>query len=239
MKKLIITSAALALIAGSVQATDVFSQNVVGYQKLDTLGTGYTMLAINFEAIGGGEISIQDYFQGEFMSGSAATSDNLLVWTPTGYNTYYLWDGDELWYDADDDALPTEDTYPAGTAVWLLRRGAASPVTVMGEVAEDPAQISLVADGYTMFSNAYPVDIEVNGGLDVDGPTSGSAATADNLLVWTSTGYVTYYLWDGDDLWYDADDDALPTEDVIPTGAGAWYLRRGPATTLDLVSPLN
>jgi len=254
MKKLMIATLALCAAASIVSAQSVTSQNVVGYSTASVLANDYTMLGINFQAIGGAPVAIQDYFKGGFIGGPGINdADNLIVWTlDAGYKTYYYgvfgdpsnpqWDN--LWYDSTDNE--TFDTIPPGGACWLLRHGAATNITLAGEVKATPTTLSILANDYTMFSNPYPSDLAINGGINVASPTGGPGINdADNLIVWTvAAGYKTYYYgvfgdpsnpqWDN--LWYDSTDNE--TSDVIPVNAGSWYLRKGAATTMSFSSPL-
>ncbi len=254
MKKMLIATAALALVGMAAQAAEVTSSNVVGYQKLDLKGNDYTMLAINFQGVGGGDISIQDYFKGDFVGGaSPGESDNLIVWTAAeGYVTYFYGvyndpenpEWDDIWYTLGEEEATA--TYPAGTAAWLLRRGAATSVTAVGEVSKAPVQITVKANDYTMFSCPYPVAVPINGGLEVANPTGGaSPGESDNLIVWTAAeGYVTYFYGvyndpenpEWDDIWYTLGEEEATTS--LGVGQAAWYLRRGAQTTLSFTSPI-
>ena len=118
------------------------SENVVGYQKL-TINPTWTMVAAPFVEVGTDSTAgLNDLFasQETAIAGgdTAEVSDNLQVWTGSTYSTYYFgnWgNGDEYdnkWYDLNDDAEPTEDVIPAGTAVWY-KNYSGKPFTVTFE----------------------------------------------------------------------------------------------------------
>ena len=73
MKKLV--TAACALVAASAFAVE--SENVVGYQDI-TVKPGFNCISLNFDAVGGGGISIQDLIStNDLIAGNAAaTSDS-------------------------------------------------------------------------------------------------------------------------------------------------------------------
>ena len=238
----------------AVCLADVQSSNVVGYNTTTLLPNDYTMFGVQFENVSGGGVRLGDLTGNFFGGGSAADADNILVWEDGVYTVYYygVWndpenpDWDNLWYDA-EDADASDVTIPAGTACWYLRRSAASAsLTVSGAVKVTPTTKTILANDYTMFSNPYPTAISFKD-LTIASPFGGgSAADADNILVWESGVYTVYYygVWndpdnpDWDNLWYDAED-ADASDVTIGTGLACWYLRRtNTATTLSFSSPI-
>jgi len=252
MKKMMTAIAACAVASLSLAAGGVTSQNVVGYSTIPVKATDFTMVGVNFVAIGGSAVAIQDYFKGPFIGGTTQPdSDNLIVWTlESGYKVYYygVWndpenpDWDNKWYDGDN---PTTDTIPAGGACWIVRRGAATNFVFSGQVKATGTTTTIKANDFTMFSNPYPVSLAINGGLSIVSPIGGTTQPdSDNLIAWTlASGYKVYYygVWndpenpDWDNKWYDGDN---PTTDSIGVGGAAWYVRRGAQTTMSFTSPL-
>ena len=108
---------------------------------------------------------------------------------------------------------------------------------------------TLLPNDYTMFGVQF--ENVSGGGVRLGDLTGnffggGSAADADNILVWESGVYTVYYygVWndpdnpDWDNLWYDAED-ADASDVTIGTGLACWYLRRtNTATTLSFSSPI-
>jgi len=228
--------------------------NVVGYNTVGALADDMTMIGINFDEIGGGGLPIQKALSGDFNGGeSFGLADNLMVWTPSGYKFYYygVWgdpsnpEWDNLWYDNETDEEADFFLQP-GNALWYVRRGAGTPVTVAGEVLATSGNVSILADDMTMFANTHPVAVKLNGGLNVLNPIGGeSFGLADNLMIWTSAGYKFYYygVWndssnpDWDNLWYDNETDEEATVS-FEVGQAAWYLRKGAATTITFSAPV-
>jgi hypothetical protein len=257
MKKTTMIAALIALCAIGASAADVYSANVVGYTKLDIAADNFTMLGINFQAVGGGSLTINELFaepvEGAFTGGEAfAVADQIRVWNPatTGYKNYFFgdWEGawgaeyDRLWYWQDDDDDPTEDPLAPGAAVWYLSKGMnETQVTIAGEVKSDAATITLAAGNFTMVANPFPVEVGINEFFaePEEGTFTGGEAfaVADQIRVWNpaTTGYKNYFFgdWEGawgeeyDRLWYWQDDDDDPTTDTIPVGGAVWYLSRG------------
>ena len=85
-----------------------------------------------------------------------------------------------------------------------------------------------------MIGSSYTAPLVINGSNQIWSGNGGSSFfDSDRLYVWDvalnagAGGYRLYYLWSGDGKWYDASNDAFPTTDSIPMGAGAWYKNMG------------
>jgi hypothetical protein len=96
MKKLLVTSAALALAAMAVSAADVYSSNIVGYNKLELTKLA-TLIAVNFDEIGATDMLINDAFPlqtGMQTGATAGAADNIQIRTLAGgYEVYFLSNG--------------------------------------------------------------------------------------------------------------------------------------------------
>ena len=123
---------AAAVAAGAMA---VESANVVGVTTVNATQGKFYMIGAQFEDVGGGEMSIQDFVTGNFVgvdyddnSAFMQTAPKLQVWTPSDYiMCYYLNDA----YDADlDDGTVYEgwadgfgnyvtDNFPVGHAAWF------------------------------------------------------------------------------------------------------------------------
>jgi hypothetical protein len=221
MKRLIAT-AALALTAGSLLAAEVVSENIVGYQTLDITPGKLNMLAVQWDAVGGGDLDIQailaDPIGAGLQGGTYATAgdaDVLRVWDPTtsGYETYWLYDSggeyptwDGRWIDqvsGDPAAAP----FAKGSAFWLLSKGttAASLLSAGQAPAAGAVTNTLTPGKLNMIANPYPAPYALNGPSAPDllaagaqGGTYATAGDADVLRVWdpTTSGYETYWLYD-------------------------------------------
>ena len=68
------------------------------------------------------------------------TSDNIQLWSGTGYTTYWFYDAtgtededpayDKKWYDMVDDSTPSDASIPSGAGVWFIHRGATTTLTL-------------------------------------------------------------------------------------------------------------
>lgn len=227
----------------------------------------YTLLTVNFQDVTGGALKINDafpYTEGMTTGKAATTADNIQVMTADGgYKTYFLSNGDygknshktelENKWALMGTSVVSEDALPVGATFWYLsRNGQAAPHTITTAGAVDLAESETyeINKMYTLIGSPFPVEIALNGGIEVTGATSGKAATtADNIQVMTADGgYVTYFLSNGDygknshkveleNKWAKMGTSVV-TEDKLPVGGGAWYLSRSQEGTLKFLNPI-
>ncbi|MBP5543528.1 MAG: hypothetical protein ILM98_05590 [Kiritimatiellae bacterium] len=217
---------AAAVAAGAVA---VESANVVGVTTVNATQGKFYMIGAQFEDVGGGEISIQDFVTGDFVGvdfdenyGYMQTAPKLQVWTPSGYiGCYYLNDAYDLDKDdgttyegwADESGNYVTDTVSAGMAAWFMDSNEACTLNVKGQVLGTDGTIQTTANKFFMVANPYPVETAINSAdIDWDGIVGvdfdenyGYLQTAPKLQIWTPAGYIPcYYLNDAYDL--DKDD---------------------------------
>ena len=256
VKKKRVLTAFAALAAAAAFADGVSSANIVGYTTVE-VPNQYTVLAVNFNGIGGEAMSLNDavpYVAGMTKGNSATTADTIQIQTADGgYTTYYLSNGKNAkggtveglegkW--AKGAAItPTTDSIPAGTAFWYIRNSTDAGtlnLTIAGEANALPSSAEAVDLTYKLIANPYPADIPLNGGIPyVEGMTKGNSATvADTIQIQTEVGgYDTYYLSNGKNAKGGTVEGLegkwakgaaiTPTTDAIPVGKGAWYIRKG------------
>ena len=212
------------------------------------------MFGIQFQGADGEGVKFKDLSGNFYGSTETASADNILVWLSDGYHTYYYGDWgdpstgwDDKWYNDTTGEDASEETIDAGTACWYLRRSDAdAALTVSGQVKLTSTMTTILANDYTMFSNPYPTAITFADLIVSDAYGSTETASADNILVWLSDGYHTYYYgdWDDpstgwDDKWYNDTTGEDASLEEIPVGAACWYLRRtDKATTISFTSPV-
>ena len=243
---------------------DVVSSNIVGYQKL-TLQAGYNLIANGFRVVGSDTApALQDMFSDAASNATGTlgqdTADNILVWTGTGYTTYWFYDAtgtddedpdyDKKWYDTIDESTPSSAGIDAADGAWYIGRNATT-LTIAGEVSKSAVSVDL-QNGYNLIANPFPAALTLND-PSIDWSSMGVTGTlgqdtADNILVWTGTGYTTYWFYDAtgtddadpdyDKKWYDTIDESTPSSASIPAGVGVWFIHRGAATTITLPSPI-
>ncbi len=263
MKKTLTLLAIMAAI-GPAWGAEVVSSNVVGYQKL-TLQAGYNLIANGFRVVGTENApDLQNMFSDAGANATGAlgydTSDNLLSWTGTGYTTYWFYDAtgtededpdyDKKWYDTVDESTPSVAGLTTAEGAWYIARNATT-LTIAGQVGTNSVEVSL-RNGYNLVANPFPADLTLNNPA-IDWSNMGVVGalgydTSDNILVWTGTGYTTYWYYDAtgtededpdyDKKWYDTVDESTPSNYAIPAGKGVWFIHRGTATTITLPSPL-
>ena len=94
MKKLV--TAACALVAGLALADGVESANIVGYTEV-TLNKEWTIFGINFTAVDGSNLSLQDavpYVDGMAKGANTSAADQIQIQNASGgYATYYMSNG--------------------------------------------------------------------------------------------------------------------------------------------------
>ena len=206
----------------------------------------YNMLSVPFAGVAGGNVAVSSLQFTNVVKGDGPQEcDFLQIWNGDGYNAYYCYTDDGLWYNCDTDE-PMSDDYadgiPAGTAMWYLawvsdtREGTPS-FTVSGAISdEDDVTFTLncssatMVDVYNMLGNPYPASWSPNNSdqcvianiVKGDGPQE-----CDFLQIWNGDGYNAYYCYADDGLWYNCDTDADLDDDYatgIPSGTAMWYL---------------
>jgi hypothetical protein len=222
-------------------AAQVVSANIVGYNTI-TLQSEYTLIAVNFDKVGGGDMTINQAFPyqaGAMVSSTQPLSDQIQIRNPeTGaYLTYRLRSTSNpanSWCAS--GTTPSTDLVPAGTAAWYLSRlvPASAPSAsfqVAGEVAGDATRSLTIKSGLNLFANPYPYDAALNGDIGYQaGMTSSTQPLSDQIQILdpVTAAYTTYRLRSTSNpanSWCSSG--TTPTTDKLPAGASAWYLARG------------
>ncbi len=133
MKKLV--TAACVLAAGLAMADGIYSTNIVGYQQI-TLTEQWTILGVNFTAVDGSDLSLQDaipYVDGMTKGADISSADNIQIQDGSGgYNIYYMSNGMgakgavaglEGKWSAQGTAKVADAIIPAGKGAWFYRKG--------------------------------------------------------------------------------------------------------------------
>ncbi len=246
----------------------VQSANIVGYQQI-TLDQQYTILGVNFTAVDGTALSIQDafpYVAGMTKGNSIATADQIQIQNAAGgYDTYYMSNGKngkgntvsglEGKWAASGKYVVAEATLPIGTAFWFIRKDTTSPLTIniAGGISLLASNSKGIDGTYKLIANPYPAALVLNDGIPyVAGMTKGnSIATADQIQIQNAAGgYDTYYMSNGkngkgntvsglEGKWA-ASGKYVVAEATIPAGKGAWFIRKGDTDfNLTITRPFN
>ena len=228
--------------------------NVVGYQTASGLASGqFKAFAVQFDAVGGGDINVKDVIAVGTPAGSASiddTADQIWRWdTANAQWTKYFFRKQRTtvygWCKAGETAA-TADTISAGET-FFFRRGtgaASSDVTMSGAVkAFDATATSYTASsGQLVFmANPWPTSLAVKGFENYQTTPAGSASiddTADQIWRWDTANaqWIKYFFRKQRTTvygWCKAGETAA-TEDVIPSGEG-FFFRRGTGSSADTV----
>jgi hypothetical protein len=215
--KTLLLSAAALLAAGfvSTQAQPVYSQNIVGYASVPTLGNGssYYLLTIPFTiGVSNGANEIWPLIS----PGKPSVPDFslLLVWNGAGYTTYQSDSGSaSLWDDANGNPIAFSPKLPVGQGFFLAPSSSVTN-TFAGTVAVNVGtsnQMVLSGNGssYYLVGSTVPYAGAVtNGNNSTGGPNlskSGGLPDFSLLLIWTGSSYTTYQSDSGSaSLWDDA-----------------------------------
>jgi hypothetical protein len=222
----------------SAQAAEVDS-NMVGFAKVN-LAQGLNIIGAPFVTVGDTETTLMDLFDVNDMKAgsSTANSDSVLVYTGSGYETYFLYAYAGPSYDqiawVDTSFVEVDVTLQPGQAVWLRRQDPAADITFKGEVVSSASTDISLSTGLNMVSYPYSISASLND-FDISNATAGSStANSDSVLVYTGSGYNTYFLYAYAGPSYDqiawVNTSFVEVDVDMPIGKGVWY-RAQPATT--------
>lgn len=226
MKALLAGTVAVALLAGicTADADPVYSQNAVGYVKVNLEPGQFAILNNVFEQLD----------PGVDPTPSAVFGDSLPVGT-----RLYVWNSELQQYNTDrfDVQVGPPPTLihttnwvfntvllNPGTAFWVHIPSSASSdrdVVMMGEVPTIPDNVTSIIEGFNMIASAYPADVNW-----LDTELAQNAQVGDRM-----------YLWNVEDQVYNTSVYSIQvgppptliqttnwtTNPVIPAGAGFWY----------------
>ena len=128
---------------------DVSSANIVGNSTLK-VSKSYSILAINFENVSGGELAIQDAFPvatGMTAGNAQTAADQIQVMTDDGnYDIYYLSNGyngksqtpatENKWVKTTAKTVATEDSFPAGRGAWFVSKTGSATIEFTSPIAK-------------------------------------------------------------------------------------------------------
>ena len=192
------------------------SSDTVGYNTI-TIEKKNTILSVQFTALNGGDISIQDAFPAQtgMTQGAAQTAaDQIQIQNDAGgYDTYFLSNGKNArgqdlpnvdagdWVKASASTVKATATLKAGQAFWYIAKDSTTPyaVNVAGKVLNDAYVNVDIVKKNQHIACPYPVDVPITNVVAVSGCTQGAAQTAaDQIQVQNAAGgYDTYFLSNG------------------------------------------
>jgi uncharacterized protein (TIGR02597 family) len=140
--------------------------------------------------------------EGGLAGGSSTSADQVLIYTGSGYDTYYYQTsglGGTGWRKGGAPAVDASATilFPEDGLVIKRNQAAATNVVLLGAVKTGQTSIP-VASGINIVSNvcAAPMTLSSSNlytGNSSTGVAGGTSTSADQVLIWNGTAYDTYY----------------------------------------------
>ena len=215
--------------------------------SVDATGGSYsggTWYQASWPDIGSNTTSGDSTDNNEILSGKPASADNVIVWTTYGWKTYFYYNSKWQTYGTRSSQDYTV-VYPDEGLVLVRRDTDSYALTLSGTVPAISSQAFHPAgDNKFLLSNPYPVAIGLTDlGLHGSGnwTSSNTAASADQVLVWTGSNWSTFYKKASGD-WANVSDEidysdvatatasagsaggnALETSDITLTNVGTGY----------------
>ena len=242
MKKLAVLLVAAAFIVPVVHGQTVLSKNAVGYVKVSIPpGGNFNLVAFNFRAVGGGDMTIEELFgTDQLTQGVVPTlADLISFWNGATYDSYFQKADGKFYSAADPFGASVNPTVTAGQPFWVQSPSTAvttNEVYLMGEVVGAASATQTLQTSLNHLNSPFAADLVMtNNDYLAEGGTGGLVPTlADVLSVWNGTGYTVSFL-KSSGAWGDANDPfGADVSPVVPVGVGAWYDAKAQFdTTLD------
>ena len=236
-------------------AAEVYSSNIVGYQKL-TIKPGFNMIPGQFVTVGDEElIPIADMFsdaENATATRNMETADRIDTWNAATqmYVSYYRMtnrQGTSVWWGKDGTlTTPTTDAFSdfGQGAFYYSQNSEEITLTTSGQVKSDATTIE-IAPGFNLICNPYPAAIPLTeDAIDWSAATANrNMEIADRIDTWDADNqiYVSYYRMTnrkGDSVWWGKDGAGTATTDSIPAGTSFFYYNQASAPfSITLESP--
>lgn len=219
-----IVCASVAL-SSFAQTGEVYSLNVVGFQKLTSVSNGLTMVSTPFLRTPN---TLDDVVGGQLHGGKvSSTADNILMWNKTNqsYDTYWL-RTDRVWI-ALSGSLATNTSLPTDAGFWIRNRRTTNEIVVVsGDVVDYTAITNSLVPGLSMVSYPFSTEADINKCGLTNGKNGKVSSTADNITIWdpTTQSYQTYWLRT-DKVWR-ALSGEFASNVFVGSGKGFWYRNR-------------
>lgn len=214
---------------GYAQSGEVYSLNIVGFQKVTAHSQNLSMVSTPFVR---SPATIDDVVGSQLHSGkSEIAADNILFWNAVSsrYDRYWLKTADLKWYTA--GATPVLATnafiYPSD-GFWIQNRSNTITAVFSGDVVDDGAATNSMIEGLNMVSYPFSANRDLNSTSLTNGLSGKSEIAADNVIVWdpTSLSYQRYWLKSTDKKWYTAGATPIIATVDLASGSAFWYQRR-------------
>lgn len=223
---LVVIVVASVAVSSFAQTGEVYSLNVVGFQKLTASSGGTTMVSTPFDRTP----NTLDNVIGNQLYGhkSSLYADNIYIYDAASqtYKNYTL-KTDGKWYDfAGVAATNTAITSSIGFWIKNTRKLSNETVVVSGDVVDVAIMTNVILPGVNMVSYPFSTEVEINRSALTNGYGHKSSLYADNVFIWDSASqsYQNYTL-KTDKKWYDFSGN-LATNVKVGAGRGFWYRNR-------------
>lgn len=230
MKKLWVVAVLLAMgvLGAFAQTGEVYSLNVVGFQKLTAVSQGLVLVSTPFER---SPNTLDDVIGPQLTGGkSEGVADKIVLWD-TGaqtYRTYWLKAADSNWYNLSGQRA-TDVVLNVNQGFWIQnRRVTNQTVIVSGDVVDDMVTTNIIVPGMNLLSYPFSTEVDINFSGLTNGTGGKSEGVADKIAVWNvqAQTYVQYWLKSADKKWYTLSG-SMATGVYVGGGRGFWYQRRG------------
>ena len=219
--------AAVSLVAqtGSFAQDEVYSVNVVGFQKLTAVSSGLTMVSVPFSKSSN---TLDGVVGPQLTAGKTSTSaDNISIWNAVSqrYETCWLKLADSNWYTLAGAKATNQIITSMG--LFVQNRTATSRVVVVsGDVPNASRITNNLLPGLNLVSYPFSTDVDINQSGLTNGKTGKTSSSADNIRIWNSgtKQYDSYWL-KTDRKWYTFAGD-LASNVRVGFGVGFWYQNR-------------
>ncbi len=243
MKKFVLAVAAV-LICGTVLAqTEVYSVNVVGFQKITVISNGLTFGSMPFDVQNN---ALSNVVRSGLQGGTGLlTGDNLYKWDVVTQRYVKCWlktlDGN--WHrDTTGNPVATNVFLSPGEGYIIVRpatRITNTMVVVAGDVVNDGAVTNTLVEGLNLVSYPYNIDINLtNMALKTQGASGSGVLSADLVQIFdpTSQRYIRYWLKTLDKNWHkEATGNPVATNVIVRQGVGFFYYRKASAGTFNWI----
>jgi len=242
MKKLM-SLALTGLLAATVAhaaSNEVYSVNVVGFQKLQISPSTYYLSACNFEA--GSSNTLQDIFGTDMLAqnDNYLRCDRVLIYD-NATQTYQAWAQwtDGVFYKANtmtewNQSIAGNPEVPVGAGFFIVCGiGGSNTITYVGDVVMNESNSVVLKPGFQVVSYPFSSDIALQ---STSLRTCGAIAnenylSADRVMTYNAGTYQTYALYT-DGIWYKANsmtewNQSIPATNTIKAGESVFYRRVG------------
>ena len=224
-----VTCAVVACIATGAfaQTGEVYSLNVVGFEKVTAPSNGLIMVSTPFSR---SPNTLDDVIGSQLKAGKTDISaDNILTWDQPSqsYLTYWLNQNDHKWH-ALDGSLATNANLTTPMGFWIQSRSGTNEIAVVsGDVVSSSVVTNPLLVGLNMVSYPFSTTIDINNSALTNGKAGKTDISADNIVMWNSSNqvYITFWLNQNDRKWHGLDG-SVATNVTVGAGKGFWYQNR-------------